>query len=681
MKNLSRRRRARKLAFLVFPFMVSSVAHATDYDLISYVNTNGFLNEGDSVRRLVAKGTSATVTVSGAVTFNNKATSDFPSGLTSTESNWASASTVSLFGGASIDLGNGSFISASGQGAAGKPQRNLVGLFVSNANSTAANLNVDVTSNLGAGNKTYLYGIRTETASNSFFEGKTSITLAGDTTGWAWGALANTNSLIEFESIDVKSTVYGVMAVAAVGGGKIHYKDLSVNSSGGDLTGVHGNGGQIIGTNTNINLTGSSNAASLIGIYSNKVSDIRLDGVSNISLKSQWNQSILYGVFTEITSTAVAVNDIAVNVDLYNANGTQVAGVMNKAGVISVNGTFRMDGIGVNPTTDSAYIKAMGQTAKINLNGTVLIGKDALNENEKAFYALNGGTISANTQQQMFVIGNFASDGGTINIDAGKLSYFKGAGLIANNGVIDLTLRENSRWDITENSTVSHLTNMSSVVAFSYNSGFKTLTIDDTYAGDDGTFIFNTQLGDDSSPTDFLHVLGNSSGQSYVQVVNRGGLGALTTGDGIQLIKVDGTSSADNFALKSDYSFEGQAAVVGGAYAYSLYAGNKAGDFAGDWYLRSLYVKPVEPPQPPVGPVEPPVIEPKPVYSAVVPMYEVYPQILQQLNKLGTLEQRIGNRTWIGTGSDRQTATINEMEGRGFWMKVEGSTGHINSNV
>ncbi|MHC5308456.1 autotransporter outer membrane beta-barrel domain-containing protein, partial [Bartonella sp. LJL80] len=210
----------------------------------------------------------------------------------------------------------------------------------------------------------------------------------------------------------------------------------------------------------------------------------------------------------------------------------------------------------------------------------------------------------------------------------------------------------------------------------------KNLTINGNYDGQSNALVkMNVTLGDDSSPTDFLHITGNATGTTGVQVVNRGGLGALTTGDGIQLIKVDGTSSADNFSLKSDYSFEGQAAVVGGAYAYSLYAGNKAGDFAGDWYLRSLYVKPVEPPQPPVGPVEPPVIEPKPVYSAVVPMYEVYPQILQQLNKLGTLEQRIGNRTWIGTGSDRQTATINEMEGRGFWMKVEGSTGHINSNV
>ncbi|MHC5308462.1 autotransporter outer membrane beta-barrel domain-containing protein, partial [Bartonella sp. LJL80] len=125
-------------------------------------------------------------------------------------------------------------------------------------------------------------------------------------------------------------------------------------------------------------------------------------------------------------------------------------------------------------------------------------------------------------------------------------------------------------------------------LSFEDNSAFSTLTVQGSYSGNSGTIIFSTQLGDDTSPTDFLHITGNATGTTGVQVVNRGGLGALTSGDGIQLIKVDGSSSADNFSLKSDYSFEGQAAVVGGAYAYSLYAGNKAGDFAGDWYLRSL---------------------------------------------------------------------------------------------
>ncbi|MHC5306969.1 autotransporter outer membrane beta-barrel domain-containing protein, partial [Bartonella sp. LJL80] len=349
----------------------------------------------------------------------------------------------------------------------------------------------------------------------------------------------------------------------------------------------------------------------------------------------------------------------------------------------------------------ASSLSGTGGTISLGVNDTITINQDVDTSYDGTFEGQGQNSIVKSGQGRLTLNGDSPTFLSNIDLSAGGIevngnlqntsvniadnAVLSGTGqvgnvVIANGGLLKVgrvsepTLAADFTTGTIENNGTIQLSQNSETVG-------SRLLVNGNYSGNSGTFIFNTQLGDDSSPTDFLHVLGNSSGQSYVQVVNRGGLGALTTGDGIQLIKVDGTSSADNFSLKSDYSFEGQAAVVGGAYAYSLYAGNKAGDFAGDWYLRSLYVKPVEPPQPPVGPVEPPVIEPKPVYSAVVPMYEVYPQILQQLNKLGTLEQRIGNRTWIGTGSDRQTATINEMEGRGFWMKVEGSTGHINSNV
>ncbi|EJF89216.1 outer membrane autotransporter barrel domain-containing protein [Bartonella tamiae Th307] len=46
------------------------------------------------------------------------------------------------------------------------------------------------------------------------------------------------------------------------------------------------------------------------------------------------------------------------------------------------------------------------------------------------------------------------------------------------------------------------------------------------------------------------------------------------------------------------------------------------------------------------------------------------------------MEPHIGKLTWIGTNSDRQTTAINnENEKRGFWIKIESSAVHINSNV
>ncbi|MBI0172766.1 autotransporter outer membrane beta-barrel domain-containing protein, partial [Bartonella sp. W8151] len=77
---------------------------------------------------------------------------------------------------------------------------------------------------------------------------------------------------------------------------------------------------------------------------------------------------------------------------------------------------------------------------------------------------------------------------------------------------------------------------------------------------------------------------------------------------------------------------EGQNAVVGGAYAYSLHQGDGSD---GSWYLRTLdttYFPSIISGNP-THPLSP-------VYQPGVALYEVYPQILQQMNKLGTLEQR-----------------------------------------
>src|SRR3546814_18620426 len=67
----------------------------------------------------------------------------------------------------------------------------------------------------------------------------------------------------------------------------------------------------------------------------------------------------------------------------------------------------------------------------------------------------------------------------------------------------------------------------------------------------------------------------------------------------------------------------------------------------GDWDLRSILA-------PVIPPVVPPVTPPAPVtplYQPGVPLYESYANVLQSFNALGTLQQRVGNRSWSGTGS------------------------------
>ena len=182
-----------------------------------------------------------------------------------------------------------------------------------------------------------------------------------------------------------------------------------------------------------------------------------------------------------------------------------------------------------------------------------------------------------------------------------------------------------------------------------------TLTINGDYTGQGGTLSFNTALGGDASATDTLVVNGSTSGNTQVQVANVGGAGEQTN-QGIKLIDVKG-NSAGTFTLKGDYVFQGDQAVVAGAYAYRLYKG--ATDTAdGDWYLRSALAD--------TSAGDPPGNSP--LYQPGVPVYEAYAGMLEQANALDTLFQRTGNRQW----ADEQSRDAMQ-PGEGLWLRVQGA--------
>lgn len=112
--------------------------------------------------------------------------------------------------------------------------------------------------------------------------------------------------------------------------------------------------------------------------------------------------------------------------------------------------------------------------------------------------------------------------------------------------------------------------------------GYGALTVRGDYAGAGGSLTLNTQLGADASPSDRLIIDGGqASGVTPVAVINRGGTGAETQADGIQVVQaVNGaTTAADAFALATP--------LTAGAYDYHLYRGGADGNNADSWYLRS----------------------------------------------------------------------------------------------
>ena len=190
-----------------------------------------------------------------------------------------------------------------------------------------------------------------------------------------------------------------------------------------------------------------------------------------------------------------------------------------------------------------------------------------------------------------------------------------------------------------------------------------TLTVAGNYLGNGGLLEIEAVLGDDNSDTDLLVVTGNTAGSTNVRVINLGGAGAQTN-EGIKIVEIGGLSGGD-FALLGDYIFEGDQALVAGAYAYRLHQGGRSTPADGDWYLRSTLINGTTP----TGPL----------YQAGAPIYEVYATALQSFNALETLQQRVGNRSWmagvIETGAAPEAIDANS----GVWGRVAGRHASLDS--
>ncbi|TIN18077.1 MAG: autotransporter outer membrane beta-barrel domain-containing protein, partial [Mesorhizobium sp.] len=246
--------------------------------------------------------------------------------------------------------------------------------------------------------------------------------------------------------------------------------------------------------------------------------------------------------------------------------------------------------------------------------------------------------------------GTTSVNGGTLAAGAAKAFSPSSLFSVASGAMLDLA---------GTSQTIAGLTN-AGTVSLAGSLG-NTLTISGDYVGNGGNILIGTALGADSSPTNMLVIAGGTSGTGTLQVANLGGAGGQTA-EGIKIVDVGGVSNG-SFALKGNYTFEGDQAVVGGAYAYRLYQGGTSTPGDGDWYLRSALIDGGGPGTP--------------LYQAGAPLYEAYAGTLQTFNQLGTLQQRLGNRSWTieAQGADGISDDVRAEAGIGLWGRIEGTSG------
>ncbi|MGO4737270.1 autotransporter outer membrane beta-barrel domain-containing protein [Bosea sp. 2KB_26] len=320
---------------------------------------------------------------------------------------------------------------------------------------------------------------------------------------------------------------------------------------------------------------------------------------------------------------------------------------INKGGTINIGGAVGGPAVAAG-TLDVASIAFAGGTGALNFN----------HNNSNYVFELpftGNGTINQSGPGTTRLNGDNSTFSGVTTVQAGALSV---------NGVLGGTLAAQGG-RLQGIGTVGSTTNAAGGTIAPGNS-IGTLTINGNYVGNGGRLEIETVLGGDASPADRLVITGSSAGTTRVTVLNQGGSGAPTV-EGIRIVDVGGASNGSFTLANGDYAFQGQPALIAGAYAYTLQQNGVSTPNDGDWYLRSAYV----PPAAAAAPVGSPA-RTVPILQPGVPVYESYGQVLQSLNSLPTLRQRVGDRMH----SDG-TAPAGTPESQAIWARIEGAHSRI----
>ncbi|TKV08940.1 autotransporter outer membrane beta-barrel domain-containing protein, partial [Citrobacter sp. wls619] len=266
----------------------------------------------------------------------------------------------------------------------------------------------------------------------------------------------------------------------------------------------------------------------------------------------------LSGVGTAINTTVNSGGTLWLESENATLDGTtliKTGGILYAAsGVISNEGILNYEVDSGVSRTEGNIIQGSGGLKKTGQGTLLLTGVNtyagATDVSDGTLWLADSGVIGvpdSNTQ-------SMTASSGAVNVAAG--ATFGGS------GVVNTDVNNSGNIAMSQNGDVGN-----------------TLTINGNYTGDNGNLYLNTQLGDDNAVTDKLVITGDSAGSTTVYVSNAGGEGALTA-KGIEVIDVGG---------QSDGMFTQGNQVQIGLYEYRLY------EDAGDWYLRSQTVTPVDP--------------------------------------------------------------------------------------
>ena len=437
------------------------------------------------------------------------------------------------------------------------------------------NVSTEITGSLGTG--AVEIGTNAELAFRGASAGSLAITVSSSTN------IPGTNSGIQFLDILGVGSSAGNSTVTINGAGS--YVTFGPQATAASAT-IQSNGGRV---NFEVNSSGGN------AVVTNDGGQVYLRGTTNLS-----GATLVNGVngriyLNEVTAGSVSVGSLS-------GEGLVVLGARNlTVGALGTSDTFSGVISDQGPETPSG--------GPIPYNYMVLDTGGSLTKVGAGTLTLSGANVYS---------GATAINAGTLRAGADNTLSATSAHSVAAGATLDLAGHSQNIAALTNSGTVSLVgTDPTPVGAV--------LRVTGPYVGNNGTLRLGTTLGA-SGPSDRLVLDGPTavaSGTTTVQIVNRGGLGGQTTGNGIEVITALNGATTTAQTTRDAFALGGSGHVDAGAFEYRLHPADASG--AGEnWYLRSEVVP--APPAPPPAPA-PAVLPPAPPAPAPAPVPTFRPEV------------------------------------------------------
>lgn len=356
------------------------------------------------------------------------------------------------------------------------------------------------------------------------------------------------------------------------------YASISVNGDGGMGIASYNNGNTVVGDHATITVTGEKwEDADLVssskGIYSFYDGNTSLGNNASITVTGSEGT----GIVSEEGGRTIVGKNASVSVN--GADGVGISSLSQGITSLLDNATVAAEGRGVESKTSGAVIFA----GSANIMG----GQYSLfSQDTDSIIDLTAAGTRKTIQGNML-----ASNGGTIRavLDTGD-SFFTGASGVEGEGSeLDLDLANGARWNMTGDSSVTHLTlDSGAMVNMAANPAYQQLSAD-TFRGSNGIFYLKTDL-DSQTDGDKVHLKEAEAGASgKIQVYDASfARGKEVTGTRHLLLVTDdsGQASFTGETLNRGGLWDVTPTIQNGFYVRNTMGVADAKDT--EWYLTKL---------------------------------------------------------------------------------------------